>query len=180
MTIYSLDILLSKFGTSPLYHIWFSLMLLDLHTGFSGAGKVVWYFHLFKNFLHFAVIHTVKDFGVVNEAMFFWNSLAFSMTQWMVAIWSLVPFPFLKPAWTSGSSPLMYYWSLAWRILSITLLACEMSAVCVVVWIFFSIALLWDWSENWPFPVLWPLLNFPLLMVYWVQHFHSIIFLGLK
>ena len=34
--------------------------------------------------------------------MFFWNSLAFSMTQWMLAIWSLVPLPFLKPAWTSG------------------------------------------------------------------------------
>ena len=25
---------------------------------------------------------------------------------------------------------------------------------CVVVWIFFGIALLWDWNENWPFPVL--------------------------
>ena len=36
--------------------------------------------------------------------MFFWNSLAFSMIQWMLAIWSLVPLPFLKPAWTSGSS----------------------------------------------------------------------------
>ena len=28
--------------------------------------------------------------------MFFWNSLAFFMTQWMLAIWSLVPLPFLK------------------------------------------------------------------------------------
>ena len=36
----------------------------------------------------------------------------------MLAIWSLVPLPFLKPAWTSGSSQLMYCWSLAWRILS--------------------------------------------------------------
>ena len=36
--------------------------------------------------------------------MFFWNSLAFSMIQWMLAIWPLVPLPFLKPAWTSGSS----------------------------------------------------------------------------
>ena len=33
--------------------------------------------------------------------MFLWNSLAFSMIQRMLAIWSLVP---LKPAWTSGSS----------------------------------------------------------------------------
>ena len=60
--------------------------------------------------------------------MFFWNSLAFSMIQQMLAIWSLVPLPFLKPAWTSGSSQFTYCWSLAWRILSITLLACEMSA----------------------------------------------------
>ena len=34
--------------------------------------------------------------------MFYWNSLAFSMIQWMLATWSLVPLPFLKPAWTSG------------------------------------------------------------------------------
>ena len=60
--------------------------------------------------------------------MFFWNSLAFSMIQQMLAIWSLVPLPFLKPAWTSGSARFMYCWSLAWRILSITLLVCEMSA----------------------------------------------------
>ena len=32
------------------------------------AGKVVWYSHLFKNFLQFVVIHTVKDFGIVNKA----------------------------------------------------------------------------------------------------------------
>ena len=51
------------------------------------------------------------------------------MTQQVLAIWSLVPLPFLKPAWTSGSSWFSYCWSLAWRILSITLLACEMSAI---------------------------------------------------
>ena len=61
--------------------------------------------------------------------MFFWNSIAFSMIQWMLAIWSLVPLPFLNPVWTSGSSQFMYCWSLAWRILSITLLVCEMSAI---------------------------------------------------
>ena len=60
--------------------------------------------------------------------MFFWNSLAFSMTQWMLAIWSLVPLPFLNPVWTSGSSRFMYSWSLAWRIWGITVLMCEMSA----------------------------------------------------
>ena len=29
---------------------------------------MVWYFHLFKNFLQFALIHTVKGFGIVNKA----------------------------------------------------------------------------------------------------------------
>ena len=32
------------------------------------AGKVVWYSHLFKNFPLFVVMHTVKDFSLVNEA----------------------------------------------------------------------------------------------------------------
>ena len=61
--------------------------------------------------------------------MFFWNSLAFLMIRRMLAIWSLVPLPFLNPAWTSGSSHFMYSWSLAWKNLSISLLACEMSAI---------------------------------------------------
>ena len=51
---------------------------------------------------------------------------------------------------------------------------------CTIVWTFFGTAFLWDWNENWPFPVLWPLLSFPNLMAYWVQHFHSIIFQDLK
>ena len=29
---------------------------------------MVWYSHLFKNFPQFIVIHTVKDFGIVNKA----------------------------------------------------------------------------------------------------------------
>ena len=132
--------------------------------------------------------------------------------------WSLVPLHFLNPAWISGSSCFTYYWSLVWRILSITLLACAEQygnlnsgsstffksilnickfsvhvllkprlenfehyfasvwdeCSCVIVWAFFGIAFLWDWNENWPFPVLWPLLSFPNLLAYWVRHFHSI------
>ena len=47
---------------------------------------------------------------------------------------------------------------------------------CAVVWTFFGIVFLWDWNESWPFSVLWPVLNFPNMLAYWVQHFHSIIF----
>ena len=31
------------------------------------TGKVVWYFHLFKDFPQFVVIHTVRGFSVVTE-----------------------------------------------------------------------------------------------------------------
>ena len=40
-----------------------------------------------------------------------------------------VPLPFVNPAWWSASSRFQYCWSLAWRILSITLLACDMTAI---------------------------------------------------
>ena len=65
--------------------------------------------------------------------MFFWNSLVFSMIQQMLVIWFLVPLPFLKPSWTSGSSQFTYCWSLAWRILSITLLTLWDECNCAIV-----------------------------------------------
>ena len=43
-------------------------------------------------------------------------------------------------------------------------------------WTFFGIAFLWNWNENWPFPVLWLLQSLQNLLAYWVQHFCSIIF----
>ena len=101
------------------------------------------------------------------------------MIQQMLAIWSLVPLPFLKPAWTSGSS-----W---FKLLKpglenfghyFTSMLDECN--CAVVWALLGIAFLWHWNENWPFPVLWPLLSFPNLLACWMQHFHSIIFQDLK
>ena len=96
--------------------------------------------------------------------MFFWNILAFSMIQWMVAFWSLVSLPFLNPAWTSGSSWFTYYWSLACRILGITLLMCEMNAI--VQYFEHSLALLFFWigmktdlfqscGHSWVFQICW-------------------------
>ena len=35
---------------------------------FQETGKVARYFHRFMNFLQFVVIHTVKDFSIVDEA----------------------------------------------------------------------------------------------------------------
>ena len=61
------------------------------------AGQVVWYSHLLKNFPRFVVIHTVKGFGVVNKAKVdvSLELSCFLVIQWMLAIWSLVPLPFL-------------------------------------------------------------------------------------
>ena len=61
---------------------------------------MVWYSHLFENFPQFVVIHTVRGFGIVKKAEVdvFWNSVAFSVIQQMLAIGFLVPLPFLKPA----------------------------------------------------------------------------------
>ena len=146
------------------------------------AGQVVWYSHLFQSFPQFLVIHRVKGFGIVNKAEIdvFPELSSFSDDPAYVGNLISGSFLFLKPPWISGSSRFTYCWSLAWRILSITLLTCEMSATVQVVWAVFGIAFLWDWNKNWPFPVLWPLLSFPNLLAYWVQHFHSIIFQDLK
>ena len=95
------------------------------------ADKVVWYFHLFKHFPQFVVIHTVNGFSLVNEteidvilelSCFFYEPMdvgylisdSSALSKSSLYIWK-----FLVP----------YCWSLAWRILSIILLACEMSVI---------------------------------------------------
>ena len=130
-----------------------------------------------KFFSQFVMIHTVKGFSVVNEAEVdvFLEFSCFSMIQGMLAIWSLVILPFLNPAWTSGSSWLIYWWSLAWRILSIFYESVRWVQLCSslsILWHCLSLGLEWKW----PFPVLWPPPSFPNLLAYWAQHFHRIIF----
>ena len=53
-------------------------------------------FHLSKDFSQFVVIHIVKGYSIVNEAEVdvFLEFPSFSMTPWMLTIWSLVPLPF--------------------------------------------------------------------------------------
>ena len=94
MTIYILDILLSQFGTSPLFHVLTCIQFSQ------ETGEVVRYSHLFKNFPQFVVIHTVKGFSVVNEteADVFLGFSCFFLIQRKLAISCLVPLPFLNPA----------------------------------------------------------------------------------
>ena len=146
------------------------------------AGQEVWYSHLFQNFPQFIVIHTVKGFGIVNKAevdvflelsCFFddpvdvgnliCGSSAFSKTS--LNIWKFSDHVLSKTSLENFE----HYFASVWDEYN-----------CTVIWTFFGIAFLWDWNENWPCPVLWPLLSFPYLLVYWVQHFDSIIFSNLK
>ena len=142
------------------------------------SDKVVWYSHLLKYFPQFVVIHTVKSFSVVSEAeidvflefsCFFYNptdvgilisgSSVFSKSS--LNIWKFTVYLLLKP----GLENFEHYFTRVWD-------ECN----CVVVWAVFGIGFLWDWNENWLFQVPWPLLSFPNLLAYWVQHFQSIIF----
>ena len=138
---------------------------------------MVWYSHLLKNFPRFVLIHTVKGFGIVNQAeidVFLELSCFFndptdvgnlishsSFSKSSLNIWKFMVHVLLK----SVLENFEHYFASMWD-------ACN----CAVVWTFFGIAFLWDWSENWPFPVLWPLLSFPNLLACWVHHFHSIRF----
>ena len=96
-----------------------------------GAGQVVWYSHLFKNCLQFVVIHTIKGFSIVNKAevdVFLQLSCFFD---------DPVDVGNLTSGFSAFSKSSLNIWkftvhvllSLAWGILSITLLACEMSAI---------------------------------------------------
>ena len=126
------------------------------------ASQVVWYSHLFQNFPQFIGIHTVKGFGIVNKAKIdvflelscFFDDLedvgilisgssAFSKTS--LNIWKFTVHVLLKPGLENSE----HYFTSVWDQWN-----------CVVVWAFFGIAFLWGLNENWPFPVLWPLLSF--------------------
>ena len=119
------------------------------------------------------VIHTVKGFGLVNKAEVdvflelccFFDDLtdvsnlisgSSTFSKSSLNIWMFSVHILLKPRLN-----FQHYFASMWD-------ECN----CVIVWTFFGIAFLWDWNENWPFPVLWPLLSFPHLLAYWVQHFH--------
>ena len=119
------------------------------------AGKVVWCCHLLNNYPQFVVIHTVKGFGVVNKADVFLEfsccfhdpvnggnltsgSSAFSKSS--LYIWKFSVHVLLKPGLENSE----HYFASMWD-----------DCNCVVVWIFFGIAILWNWNINWPFLVLW-------------------------
>ena len=169
MTIYHLGILLSQFGTSPLFQSSSNCYFLICIQISQEAGKVVWYSHLFKNF-PICCNPQSQRLDVVNKAEVdvflelscFFNDLmdvgnlisgssAFSKTS--LNITEFTVHVLLK----AGLENFEHYFTSIWDVCN-----------CVVVWAFFGIAFLWNWNENWPFPVLWLFLSFPNLLAQWV------------
>ena len=110
------------------------------------------------------------------KEMFFWHSLAFfydsvddgnlisvssAFSESSMCIWKFLIHVLLKPSLKDFEHYLASMWN-----------ECN----CVVVWTFFGIAFLWEWKENWPFPLLWPLLSFPNLLTQlnWTEYSTSI------
>ena len=130
---------------------------------------------IFLKIFQFVVIHTVKGFSVVNEADSFLEFSCFFYDPTNVGN--------LISGSSAFSKPSLYIWKFSVHILlkpslkdfEHNLASMRNEHNCLIVWTFFDTALLWDWNENWPFPVLWPLLSFPNLLTYWAQHFNSII-----
>ena len=82
--------------------------------------------------------------------MVFWDSLAFSMIQQMLSIWSLVPLPFLNLAWTSGSSMFMYCWSLGefWALLYQHVRWVQLCSSWSILWHFLSLVMKTDLFQS--------------------------------
>ena len=139
------------------------------------AGKVGWYSHLYKNFPQFVVIHTVKVFSIVSVADVFQKLPCFLHNS--INVGNLI-------SGSASSKPSLYIWKFSVHVLlkpSLKDFEHNLASMwndygCMVVWIFFFIALFRDWNENEAFLVLQPLLSFPNLLTYWVSHFKSIIF----
>ena len=176
MTICTLDVLLFLFGTSPCSMSSYNCCFLTCIQISQETDQGVWYSYLFRIFhsLLWSTQSKTLARSIKQKYMFFWNSLAFLMIQQMLEIWFLIPLPLLKPAWMSASSWFMYYWSLAWRILSITLLLCEMSVIVhslSMLWCSLVLRLKWKliFSSLWPLLICWHIVEV-------LEHFHSIMF----
>ena len=108
-----------------------------------------------KNFPHLVVIHTVKGFSIVSKvkvdaflefSWFFYDPMdvgnlisgSSAVSKSSLNIWKFKVHVLLKP----GLENFEHYFASMWD-------ECN----CAVAWILFGIALLWDWNENWPFPM---------------------------
>ena len=94
-------------------------------------GQVVWYSHLFKNFPQFVVIHTVKGFGIVNEAEVdvFLELSCFFYDSMDVGNWISGSSVFSKISLNIRKFTVHVLLKPGLENFDITLLVCEMSAI---------------------------------------------------
>ena len=137
----------------------------------------LWHFNSVDYFLFRSISSHEMMMSSSCDIMLFWISYYFCDSFFRAILtWSMIKFGLLF-------SPLLIIVS-PWIMLSVfnyylkenNLTRMWSEHNYPVVWTFSRIVLLWDWNENWSFWVLWPLLSFPNLLTYWVQHFNSIIF----
>ena len=119
------------------------------------TSKVVWYSHLFQNFPQFFVIHTVKDFGIVNKAEIVVFLEPSSFFHDPADVGNLI-----SGSSAFSKSSLAYIFASSGFSLEANLKYFEHYLVgmwnecnCTVVSTFFDIAFLWDWNENFSSPV---------------------------
>ena len=139
---------------------------------------MVWYAHLFKSFPQFVMIHTVKGFSVVNETErdVFLELPCFLYDPVNVGSSIFGSSVFSKPNLDIWKFLVGIMLKLSMQDFKHDLTSMRDEWNCPMVWTFLTTALLGNWHEDWPFPVLWSLLGLPDLLKYWVQHFNSIIF----
>ena len=116
------------------------------------AGQVVWYFPLLKNFQQFAVIHTVKGFGVINKADVFMELLLFLWSSFGVVYCIIQNYLADVSNLISGSSAFSKYTLNIWKFRVHVLLKPGLEnsehffasvwneCNCAAVWAFFVIA----------------------------------------
>ena len=55
------------------------------------AGQMVWYSHLFQNFPHFIVIHTVEGFGVIKKVDPLYYRIIFHLLYFVILLCRWTP-----------------------------------------------------------------------------------------
>ena len=85
--------------------------------------------------------------------MFFWNSVVFLMIQWMLAIWSLVPLPFLNLGWTlevHGSHTVEAWLGEFWALLYSHVRWVQLCSSLSILWHCLSLGLEWKLTSSSP------------------------------
>ena len=155
MTIYSLDVLILIWDQSivpcPVLTVASSWLAYRIHRRQVRWSSIPISWRIFQS----VMIHTVKGFSIVDEAevnvflelsCIFYDPTEFgnlisgtsAFSKSSLNIWKFSVHVLLKTSLENFE----HYFASMWD-------ECN----CAIVWTFFGIAFLWDWNENWPFPV---------------------------